>query len=208
MIRSPPSGRRGRFTSLQLAVLLTVTGATGRILLANLANVETVLAVTMLAAVLLRGWYAVVVPLAAMAISDAVLYATGIGGALGLPAILGVTAFTWSGFLIVAAIASRIDRSRILFAVRSVAVLTSVSIPATILYDLWTDIGEWYFIAAPHGLTALEVLEAQVPFTLVHIASSLIFVPLFGTIFLWLHLHGTTIEEPTTAPDEERTPSE
>ena len=162
----------------------------------------------LLAGVLLRGWYAAFVPIAIMAVSDAVLYAMGIGGALGLTTILGVSAFTWSGFLLVSAIGTRVDRSRILFRVRSIAVLTAISVPVTILYDLWTDIGEWYFIAAPRGITFAQVLLAQVPFTLIHIASSLIFVPLFGTAFIWLHLHGLPAAGRSGAPAEERGSSE
>ncbi len=201
-------GRRAKLSRPQLAFALVLAGAAGRIALARFANVETVLAACMLAGVLLRGWYAAFVPIAIMAVSDAALYAMGIGGALGLETILGVSAFTWSGFLIVAAIGTRVDRSRVLFRVRSVAVLTAISVPVTILYDLWTDVGEWYFIAAPRGITFLQVLEAQVPFTLIHIASSLIFVPLFGTIFIWLYLHGLPAGGRVRTPTEGRVSSE
>lgn len=202
------SGSRTTLTRPQVALLLVVAGAAGRIALAKVANVETVLAATMLAGVLLRGWYAAFVPLAIMAISDAVLYATGLGGAFGLTAVLGLSAFTWSGFLLVSFIGTGVDRSRILFTVRSIAVVTTVSVPATIAYDLWTDVGEWIFIAGPYGLSFLQVLEAQVPFTLVHIASSLLFVPLFGTIFGWLHLVGVPRIGRAEEPVPERAPLE
>ena len=202
------SGRRTRLTRPQLALAMIVAGTAGRIALAQLANIETVLAASMLAGVVLRGWYVAFVPIAIMAVSDVALYAMGIGGAFGLTTILGVSAFTWSGFLMVSAIGTRVDRSRILFRVRSIAVLTAISVPATILYDLWTDVGEWYFIAAPRGITFLQVLAAQVPFTLIHIASSLIFVPLFGTAFIWLYLHDLPAGGRARAPAEDRAPSE
>jgi hypothetical protein len=40
----------------------------------------------------------------------------------------------------------------------------------------------------------------QVPFTLIHIFSSLLFAPILGTTFLALHLHGLPV--PGTAPAE------
>jgi hypothetical protein len=58
-------------------------------------------------------------------------------------------------------------------------------VPLTIAYDLWTDVGEWYFIARPAGVDFWTVLQLQVPFTLYHILGSLVFVPLFGSVFLW-----------------------
>lgn len=204
----PARAPQSKLTSAQLAILLVVAGTAGRIALAKIANVETVLAAAMLAGALLRGWYAAFVPIAIMGFSDAVLYASGIGGALGFSAILGLSAFTWSGFLLVALVGTRIDRSKILFTVRSIAVLTTVSIPATIAYDLWTDIGEWLFIAAPHGIGLPQVLAAQVPFTLIHLASSLVFVPLFGTIFTWLHMHELPRVAPEPAMSDERASSE
>src|SRR5438094_421 len=53
----------------------------------------------------------------------------------------------------------------------------------------------------PLGVPLATMLEAQVPFTLYHLLSSLIFVPLFGTAFLFMHAYGW----PTRSPEE--TPS-
>jgi len=52
----------------------------------------------------------------------------------------------------------------------------------------------------------VTILEAQVPFTLYHLLSSLIFVPLFGSIFLFLHAYGWPARTPATGmktPDRE-----
>jgi hypothetical protein len=38
------------------------------------------------------------------------------------------------------------------------------------------------------GSSFWTVLQNQVPFTLYHLLSSMVFVPLFGTLFLLLHL--------------------
>src|SRR2546425_952309 len=86
-----------------------------------------------------------------------------------------------------------------------VALLTTISVPVTIAYDLWTAFGEWYFITRPFGVGIRTVLEAQVPFTLYHLLSSLIFVPLFGSIFLFLHAYGWPARTPSaTVPDPDR----
>jgi len=181
--------QRSRFrklTRLDLAFLLVLVGVVGRLLLLNVANVETVLAASMLAGVFLGWRYALLVTISIMAITDVVIYAMGWGDPFGLLPILGLTAFTWSGMAFVGLIGSVAGRRRILFTTRSMAVLTVISIPATILYDVWTAFGDWLFIAGPRGVPLETVYFLQIPFTLVHIASSIIFVPLFGSIFAWL----------------------
>jgi hypothetical protein len=86
--------------------------------------------------------------------------------------------------------------------VRSVALLTTVSIPLVVAYDLWTAVGEWYFLTRPLGIDMVTVLELQVPFTLYHILGTLIFVPLFGALFLYLRgvLLGDLAPTPGDAP--------
>ena len=73
-----------------------------------------------------------------------------------------------------------------LLSFRSMALLATVSVPATLLFDVWTAFGDWLFIAGPHGRSLVTVYAFQIPFTLIHLASSLVFVPLFGSIFAWL----------------------
>src|SRR5436189_281690 len=80
-------------------------------------------------------------------------------------------------------------------------ILLAILGPLTIAYDLWTATGEWAFLTRPLGVPLATMLEAQVPFTLYHLLSSLFFVPLFGTAFLFMHAYGW----PTRSPEE--TPS-
>ncbi len=101
----------------------------------------------------------------------------------------GITFFVVSGYLFVGFLGRRI-RPKVLLRVKSVALLTTISVPITVGYDLWTAFGEWYFLTRPFGVTLAMMLEAQVPFTLYHVLSSLIFVPLFGSAFLFLHAYG------------------
>ena len=175
-----------KLTKLDLAFLLILLGVGGRLALLRVANVETVLAASMLAGAFLGWRYALLVTVAVMGISDAVIYALGYGGELGLTAILGITAFTWSGMVFAGLIGSATGRRRVLFTTRSMALLATVSIPATLLFDVWTAFGDWVFIAGPRGVSLATVFYLQVPFTLIHLASSIVFVPLFGSIFSYL----------------------
>lgn len=177
-------------------------GIGGRLLLVRVANVETVLAVSMLAGALLGWRYALFVTLAVMAVSDVAIYMMGLGAGFGFWPIVGITAFTWSGFVFVGLLGARAGRRRILFRTGSIAWLATVSIPATVLYDVWTAFGDWVFLAGPRGVPLETVYLLQIPFTLIHLASSLVFVPLFGTIFTYLA--GADVP----APSVEGTPGE
>ncbi len=181
----PPRGFR-KLTKIDLAFLLLLLGVGGRLLLRSVfhvANIETVLAASMLAGAFLGYRYTMFVTIATMAISDAVIYALGAGDGFGLGAIVGITAFTWSGMLFAGFLGAATGRRRVLFTTRSMALLATISIPATLLFDAWTAFGEWLFIAGPAGVSLPTVYELQVPFTLIHLASSIVFVPLFGSIF-------------------------
>ncbi len=184
-----------------LGVLLIVIGVLGKLVMRDLANFETVFVVCLLAGSVLGRWWTVLVPLAVLVLLEPILWGTDYAGYAGT-VVLGLSFFMVTGFVFVALLGRRM-KPRVLFRVGSVALLTLISIPMTIAYDLWTDIGEYYFIAKPLGFTFVQVLELQVPFTIYHLLSSLIFVPLFGAGILWLHqLSWASTEE---APAEEPT---
>jgi hypothetical protein len=184
MARATPAFRK--LTKLDLAFLLILVGVGGRLLLLRVANVETVLAASMLAGAFLGWRYTLLVTVAVMGLSDVMIYALGYGGEFGLARILGLTAFTWSGMMFAGFIGTAAGLRRVLFTTRSMAVLVTVSIPATILFDVWTAFGDWLFLAGPEGVSLATVYYLQIPFTLIHLASSIVFVPLFGSIFSWL----------------------
>jgi len=192
-----------KLTKLDLAFLLILLGVGGRLALLRVANVETVLAASMIAGAFLGWRYSLLVTLAVMGVSDAVIYALGYGGEFGLFAILGITAFTWSGMIFAGLIGSVTGRRRVLFTTRSMALLATVSIPATLLFDVWTAFGDWVFVAGPRGLSLATVYYMQIPFTLIHLASSIVFVPLFGSIFSYLSPAPSVLPmpEPTEGED-------
>lgn len=148
-------------------------------------NVETIFVASLMAGSLLGRWWTVLVPLVSMAIIEPVLWGTDYAG-YALLVTLGLTFFMVTGFLFVGVLGRGL-KPRVLFRVKSVALLTTISVPMTIAYDLWTDVGQYYFIARPQGLTFWDVLGLQAPFTAMHLLSSLIFVPLFGSGLLYLH---------------------
>lgn len=177
--RTPMSPARRRF---ELALALIALAVLGTLVLVREANIETVLVASLVAGALLGRWYSVAVPLVAMAILQPLLWGSVYPG-YGLGAMVGLTFFLVTGFLFVG-LAGRALKPRIVFRTGAIALLTTVSVPLTIAYDLWTDVGVWLLFAGPAGMSFWTVLELQVPFTLYHLLSSLIFVPLFGAIFL------------------------
>src|SRR3972149_10794321 len=98
------AARRSRFrklTKLDLAFLLILGGVAGRLLLLRVANVETVLAVSMLAGALLGWRHALLVSISVMGVTDGVIYAMGLGDAVGFLPIFRVTAFQLTRMLFV-----------------------------------------------------------------------------------------------------------
>ena len=170
-----------------LGVFLIVVAVLGTLLLRAFANFETVFVAALLAGSLLGRWWTILVPVAALAVLQSLDWSTY--GGYGLQAMIGLSFFIISGYVFVGLLGRRI-RPRIVFRVSSVALLTTISVPLTIAYDLWTASGEWYFITRRLGVTWDLMLKGQAPFTLYHLLSSLIFVPLVGTAFLFLHTYG------------------
>lgn len=186
-----------------IGVLLILIGAFVKLIfLRNEANFETIFAVTLIAGSMLGRWWTVLVPMATLAIVEPFLWG-GPYALYGSTIILGLTFFMVTGFLFVGLL-GRALKPRVLFRVKSVALLTTVSIPLTIAYDLWTDVGEYYLIAQPMGLTFWNVVLLQIPFTAYHLLSSLIFVPLLGMGMLYL----SAVVWPATEESTSKEPSD
>jgi hypothetical protein len=182
-----------------LGVFLILVAVLGTFVMRRYANIETVFVATLLAGSLLGRWWTVLVPLSALVVQQTLAWSAFSGYAF--TAMTGITFFVVSGYVFIGFVGRRI-RPRILFRVKSVAILTTISVPLTIAYDLWTAFGEWYFITRPFGVTFETVLQAQVPFTLYHLLSALIFVPIFGSAFLFLQAHGWPAKIETGAPSK------
>lgn len=194
----------GNGRAVQLGLGLVLVGVLGKLLLLSYANFETVFVACLLAGSLLGRWYTVLVPLAVLLILQP-LYWGALYPNFALEAMAGISFFVVTGYLFVG-LAGRGLKPRVLFRIQSVALLTTVSVPLTVAYDLWTDVGEWYFLARPAGIGFVTVLQLQFPFTLIHLLSSLIFVPLFGSIFLVLAHQPVTLPRTEAHPWDEPEP--
>ena len=185
-----------------IALLLIIVGVCGRIIFISYANIETVLAIALLSGIILGGDYCILVPLGAMLISDWYIYAyTDYVSAFGVWSIIGLTVFTWTGFIMVGLL-GRFIKPKVAYTVRGIAVIVGYGLIATLIYDVWTVIGYWVFLTPTTSEWFFRVLILQVPFTVYHIMSSLIFVPLFTTIYIYIHEHGLPFLSKSITPSE------
>lgn len=183
-----------------LGCLLIAIGILGTLLLQRFANFETVFVATFLAGSALGRWWTYLVPFSVMAVVEPIAWGSA-DVVYTSNVVLGLTFFIVTGYVFVAFVGRRVRR-RVLFRVGSLALITTLSVPLTIAYDLWTDVGQYYFIARPLGQTFWQVLLMQVPFTVYHVLSSLLFVPLFGAGILWLNSVGWPTYKEEPAPSE------
>jgi hypothetical protein len=95
-------------------------------------------------------------------------------------------------------------KPKVAYTVRGVAVIVGYGLIATLIYDAWTLFGYWIFLTPATADSFFRVLLLQGPFTVYHIMSSLIFVPLFSSIFIHIHLHGLPFLSGIMAPSEQR----
>ncbi|MFC1986363.1 DUF6580 family putative transport protein [Chloroflexota bacterium] len=162
---------------LLFALALLGIGIIGRILLTPYPNIETVLVVTMLAGCLLGGMYILIIPVLVMAATDFFI---------GTNSIL---LFTWSGFAFIGVLGYLLKNKR-KASMKFVGTLFGVGLGATLLYDIWTASG-WWYLMHPHTLDSLGLVYLlQIPFTLKHLISTAIFVPLVSIPILYLYEYG------------------
>lgn len=201
MIKLP---KKINMNKVSVATLLVIVGICGRILLIQYANIETVLAIALLSGIILGGFYCILVPFIVMMISDWWIYTfTDYGSPFGLGAIIGLTFFTWTGYVLIGLL-GRFIKPKVTYTVKGVAVVAGTGLIATLIYDLWTLIGYWIFITERTRGSLFRVLTMQIPFTVYHLMSSLIFVPLFTTIFMYIHEHGLPYLNAIKSPSENR----
>ena len=174
----------------ETAVIIIALGVSLRVALSHYlgSNIEPVLALSLLAGLVLGSWYALAVPLVMMVLSDWLIYALDFGDLFGWRVILGISFFTWTGMLLAGAM-GRVIKPKFLFRMKGVAVFTGVALVVTIIYDIWTMFGYMLVLRQPLGIT----LAGQVEFSIYHILSTLVFAPLFGTIYVYVHEYGDAL---------------
>jgi len=189
-----------RRRNVRVAALLVTVGVVGNLLLQRQANIETLLAVSLFAGIVLRRAYVVLVPIVTVLISSGLDYGVFYRGVYEPHRIAGLVAFLLSGYLFVTLVGTRV-RQRTLFRTRTLVIATTASIPLVIAWDVWTVLGEWYFISPVTPL--LTKFYWQVPFTLMHLISTLIFVPLVGAGLAYFVEHVLPAGDGATAPSQD-----
>lgn len=169
-----------------MAVILIIIGIAGRILLFDLPNIETVAVVSMLAGCILGGIYALLIPLGVMFATD-ICYIYLRGQGLNLPGWQNIFIFTWSGFVMMALIGRLLKNEKHKVSLKFFGLFTGFGLLGTLLYDIWTAFGCW-LLFHPHTLSSLFLVYVlQIPFTIYHLFSTLLFSASIGFPLVYLY---------------------
>jgi hypothetical protein len=129
--------------------------------------------VSVLAGVLLGGYWSLIVPLATMAASDAIL-----GNGL-------IFVFTWSGFAMMGALGLWARKSRTPNATFGLK-LTGIGVAGILAFDIWTNVG-WWALFYPHtGAGLAACFGMALPFMVGHMLTTAAALPLVALPLLHL----------------------
>jgi len=168
--------KNSQIRSLVFTIILVVLAVLFRTAWHLGPNIEFVTTASFLAATYLGGFWAVVVPLTAMVISDKIIGNTNI------------FIFTWSGFVFIGLIdywlIKKLGKDRLVFK------QTGIGVMASLFFYLYTNFGVWvtdFFGMYPRTLSGLiECYIMGLPFLKFNLGSNLLFVPLSFTISQFL----------------------
>ncbi len=120
--------------------------------------------ISILAGVLLGGYYSLAVPLGAMAVSDAIL-----GNGM-------IFVFTWSGFALIGVLGLAARRGRMAKAAFGLK-LTGIGAGGILAFDVWTNVG-WWALFYPHTAGGLAACFAMaLPFMVGHLLTTAAVLP-------------------------------
>jgi len=130
---------------------------------------------------ILGGSYRLATPFAIMFVTDAYFY--GFNFSYSLKFIGMICFFTWSGFLFISMLGGLAKNSKY-----KVLKLTGLGIISVLIYDLWTNFGFWLGPFYQHNLQGLILCYINaIPFTIGHLISTAIVVPITSTLFFMLY---------------------
>ena len=163
-----------KFLPSSPSIYITVNGITQPMFMMDLFFIIAI--VTILAGLLLKGYYVFLVPLSIMLITDIIL-----GNSY-------IFIFTWSGFALIGLI-FYILKIKNKITTRRTPLIFVAGIGSVLLYDLWTNFGcwlGWY----PHNLSGLYLCYTlAIPFTLWHLLSTTIAITIIVLPILYLKEH-------------------
>ena len=145
-----------KFLPSSPSIYLTINGITQPMFMMDLFFVIAI--VSILAGILLKGYYVLLVPIAVMTITDII-----IGNSF-------IFVFTWSGFVLIGLIFYAL-KSKNKITIQRTPMIFGAGIGSVLIYDLWTNFGcwlGWY----PQNLAGLSTCYmVSIPFTLWHLLS-------------------------------------
>ncbi len=164
-----------QFTTIKIvsAVLLIAFGATGRYLLQDIPNIETITVVSLLAGSLLGGVWTIVIGLSVVAITDIF-----IGNS-------NILLYTWTAWAAMGVFGWFI-RKRKKHIVKHSLQLTGMGVLGNGFFFAWTNFGVWHLSGLyPHTIDGLLLCYvAGLPFLRMQLMSTLIIVPVVSVIAL------------------------
>lgn len=159
-----------------IAAGLVVFGATTRLLLTDLPNVETVTVAALLAGSLLGGVYAIVVALSIIALTD--MY-------IGNDSIL---LFTWSAFALIGLsgiVLKKVKKTNFKY----VGATTGLGVIAAVFFYLYTNFGVWLLWPSMYAHTWQGLVQCYImglPFLKYNLLGNLVIIPVVTSAVVYV----------------------
>lgn len=163
---------KNKYYKLILAISLIAFAAVGRLLLQDMPNVETLTITALLGGSIIGGFYALIIPLVAVAISDVFI---------GNDPIM---IFTWSAWGIIGLIGIILKKSKKDF--KFSLKMTGLGVLASVIFFIWTNFGVWaMWNMYPHTWQGLiQCYIMALPFLKMNLIGNLIIVPTVSLTFV------------------------
>jgi len=168
-----------------VAICLIAFGISGRMLLLEYPNIETLTVVSIIAGALLGPYLGLAVALFSVIGSDMIIGNTNI------------LLYTWSAWAIIgisSALLKRYSRSRIMVWLDSLK-FTGFGVVTTLFFFLWTNFGVWHLSGMyPHTYDGLMLSYFNgLPFLRNQLLGNLLIVPLFSVTILTLQKYAVML---------------
>lgn len=172
------------------SVYITINGITQPMFMLDLFFVVAL--ISLISGLLLGGYYAFIVPISIMIITDLILGNNWI------------LLFTWSGFAIIGLIGYILKTKKNLKIIH-IPRIFGVGIGAILLYDIWTNFGTWLGGWYSHTWEGLALCYTKaLPFMFWHLLSTTIALALVIVPIVYLKEHKFTIPDFQIKPFEKK----
>jgi len=163
-----------KFLPSSPSIYLTINGMTQPLFMMDLFFIIAIISI--LAGIILKGYYVILVPITVMMITDII-----IGNSF-------IFVFTWSGFALIGLIFYALKLKNKI-TIQRTPLIFGAGIGSILLYDIWTNFGcwlGWY----PQNLSGLSIcFTLAIPFTLWHLLSTTIAITVIVLPIVYLKEH-------------------